>query len=120
MTQHTPEPWAKTFFIPIGCYHIQTNGGKFIGSAKSAYDASRIVACVNACAGIATQNLEAESLHQYSMKLVSRLAALEQQRDELLRAAKNYMENSTPDIGHNGRQSHTTLFDAIAKAQGVV
>lgn len=55
---HTPEPWSAdrvTEIGPIGISAGPTHIGEIIGTGDAAEDAAnaaRIVACVNACAGI--------------------------------------------------------------------
>jgi len=49
MSKHTPEPWI---------YHSDTGVIQYVGSCDmSDADAERIVACVNACAGIPTDDI---------------------------------------------------------------
>ena len=80
MTQHTPEPWAVNHFkggiIGVG-------SGVIVAppmSIPSKYNASRIVACVNQCAGFTSDKLESGDL-----VLVPRdeFHGLIRQRDEL-------------------------------------
>jgi hypothetical protein len=57
MTKHTAEPWTAT---DIGTLHGKDS--QFIaelGGMRAEADLRRIAACVNACAGISTQQLEA-------------------------------------------------------------
>jgi hypothetical protein len=56
---HAPEPWAKRAYTrhlqvhdAIGCVVVVTTGTDFAPS-KNRANVERIVACVNACAGIA-------------------------------------------------------------------
>lgn len=54
--KHTPEPWEHHRRLVVGdCekQHITNGKGCTIGFVYSEADAERIVACVNACAGIA-------------------------------------------------------------------
>lgn len=99
--KHTPEPWGFT----RGTYHhtgyvvITAQGmtsesplaliNDILGDAE--HDARRIVACVNACAGIPTEDLEdrnslsAQALGRFISKPSrDQIRLLEQQRDQLL------------------------------------
>lgn len=83
--EHTKEPWADDGFTSIGATGSdQFNGGYFTaicqGPDKQA-NTRRIVACVNACAGISTENLK-ENLPV--KELARRYNAVIRQRDELL------------------------------------
>ena len=87
MSEHTPEPWqvsgirikiAGRPFLRVGpdgedvalvCYSDVKPGEH----AASHADAARIVACVNACAGIPTERLEGESV----MEALKTLAAIQ-------------------------------------------
>lgn len=85
--KHTPEPWSVSEGLG------RDYGSKSFGvAAKSPYhcvvpnlninqeDARRIVACVNACAGIPTETLEHLPL---TVRSAIEVGALVQQRDEL-------------------------------------
>ena len=83
MSEYTPEPWAYSGYCEMDmCHHIGTIGnnqetGINLGDGKciakltadscgetpeeSSANARRIVACVNACAGIETERLESGS-----------------------------------------------------------
>ncbi|UNY40551.1 hypothetical protein KLER11_gp82 [Pararheinheimera phage vB_PsoM_KLER1-1] len=86
-TKHTPEPWTAD-----GNY-IRSNEGDVIAACEGDItpfvideaNARRIVACVNACDGISTDNLEQnkpikDGLHG----LNERIRVAEMQRDQLL------------------------------------
>lgn len=65
-TTHTPEPWfiAKTEPAEI---RTHPSGGVVIGETiPNAYNASRAVACVNACAGMADPAKEIAILRDYA------------------------------------------------------
>lgn len=97
MGKHTPEPWAV---------HQDASGDVFISSAVTSFhiaevgseddetvfaDASRIVACVNACEGISTEDLEAVprlgllNLSQFSSDLIA-------QRDQAEAQVRHFQE----------------------------
>jgi len=70
MDKHTPEPWHRNVSARYPIYAEQTPGKKdwrhiagVLGNDEQAEaDLRRIVACVNACAGIPTEALEAGEL----------------------------------------------------------
>ncbi|MFQ1995750.1 hypothetical protein ACK36C_20720, partial [Aeromonas veronii] len=87
--KHTPEPWQV---------HQDASGDVFISSAETSFhiaeigseddeavipDARRIVACVNACRGLPTDELEQKGL---VAAVGTQLLEADQQRDELLEA----------------------------------
>lgn len=94
MSQYTKEPWYVAHHS-----HIYADGHLHVGSTSDpialsgnpiktqADNARRIVACVNACAGISTETLELDggSIGFYK----SMAANANQQRDELLSAIKD-------------------------------
>lgn len=78
--KHTQEPWAA---YEVGnSRFIKSKAGDLIASGfLRMEDARRAIACVNACAGISTENLE-ENLPV--KELARRYNAVIKQRDELL------------------------------------
>ena len=92
-TEHTPEPWiSEGSFIGIpngkGTFYMSTLSG--INQERREADARRIVACVNACAGLSTEFLE--QIDSIQAALTGQLVVtevLEKQRDELLAALEN-------------------------------
>lgn len=88
--KHTPEPWAayqdgKIEFGNIN-HFIKSLAGDLISYGHlSKDDARRIVACVNACAGISTENLE-DNKPLIELAMAYNVAL--RQRDELLAAAE--------------------------------
>lgn len=106
MNKHTPEPWAVVpekptiVIMPEPCEI--GNGHKYVacGGGNNEENARRIVACVNACAGMTTEGLEtfnvakemrelAEEWEQYRTKLAEAIEALEYYADD-----KNYFPRS--------------------------
>ena len=76
MSKHTPEPWNNKR-IDIAVHYFESINAEiaFTGkSDESMANSSRIIACVNACAGMADPDAE--------------IAELKRQRDELLAAMK--------------------------------
>ena len=107
---HTPEPWeAVSPFPGECCWHIQRSGNEAGAFGMITYpemggdDAHRIVACVNACAGIPDPEKFVNDARFYSHETVTAIVkerdelminlrcALEQ-RDELLRALKGLVD----------------------------
>ena len=98
--QHTPEPWrtdAKGGF-PQDVHDADDN---LVAACSEANfgdaNARRIVVCVNACAGITTENLEdnvsvKELAHRYNKTI--------RQRDELLEHLENllFWDNGKPEF----------------------
>ena len=97
MSNHTPEPWrvgragSVVSDTPVpgmgGSDAVEYYGGHLIGESIIEANARRIVACVNACRGLGTDELEQHGL-------VSLLAT---QRDELL-AALQRLISSDPHV----------------------
>lgn len=100
MTQHTQEPWAESncpdvfphTIIPVDAYGSTRSDGP-IGTVKSAANRARIVACVNACAGMADPVKEIRELrhdltdlrdHYTEGSLRGMLAAMTAERDKAL------------------------------------
>ena len=91
-TKHTPGPWRideyRNFVTPDGPLYlggVTTPRALGDGIRKGWENARRIVACVNACEGISTENLEEnkpiiELARAYNVSL--------RQRDDLLRYLK--------------------------------
>lgn len=95
MSNHTPEPWSKNAISPTvydseGIAILRCEGRTLI--AENEANASRIVACVNACVGVSDDALdggwEAAGLSAYANRLEVDLAAVIAQRDELLQTVK--------------------------------
>lgn len=75
MTKHTPEPWTANPNLKgdgsfAGTLAIWTNSlqPKYIGEIPLDANARRIVACVNACAGIPTEALEELAGHPNALR----------------------------------------------------
>ena len=109
--KHTPEPWA-TEDVTINQKEIQLwgPGRQYIGTiqgimynhANTEANAERIVACVNACAGIATEDLHLVLPQQLADigKLVSDYRKTQAQRDEAITLLKE-MERVVRNSGIN-------------------
>lgn len=123
--KHTAEPWEISKIGTTGQYReITANFGRFSGMVATVYgpdcdaDARRIVACVNACAGLSTDKLEAEAsnlrewldqLFLDRVDMAERNLELKAQRDELLAALKCHQEQTRPI---------QQTIDVIAKVEG--
>lgn len=103
MSNHTPEPWSKNAISPTvydsdGIAILRCEGRTLI--AENEANASRIVACVNACAGIPQKWLIEHG--PYAMdkwQVCLQLDAITTQRDELLDLLGKFCdayENGTP------------------------
>lgn len=119
MTQpHTPEPWQA---------HQDASGDVFISSAATSLhiaeigsedddtaipDARRIVACVNACRGLPTDELEQKGL---VAAVGTQLLDVERQRDELLTALDGVLQwvayGQPDDLNHLDR-AHAAIRNA--------
>ena len=95
MSNHTPEPWrvgragSVVSDTPVpemgGSDAVEYYGGHLIGESIIEANARRIVACVNACAGMRNDELEGGLLIGVMQVKIDLLESL---RDELLEAAK--------------------------------
>ena len=99
MSNHTPEPWrvgrpgAVVSDTPVpgmgGSDAVEYYGGHLIGESIIEANARRIVACVNACRGIGTDELEQ---HGLVSAVGYELIELTKQRDELLRDMQDVLD----------------------------
>lgn len=138
--EHTPEPWTIHTQSPT---FIRANGGrKHVGNADSMGDqetneanARRIVACVNACAGITTADIEnmpgtlADLVRLYvstsneSDDLLAALhvsrARIQIDRDSLFDCHKNLAtETVTDELGLRGLAEYDDVLRTIDSAIG--
>ena len=96
MTNHSPTPWRIAADMRgIGntpVHGIETADGKPVANCGDWKDAQanarRILACVNACAGIETSGLQQHALGVIGAEHSQELANLKKQRDELLEVLK--------------------------------
>ena len=120
MIKHTPEPWAA---------YLDASGDVFISSAETSFhiaevgseddetvipDARRIVACVNACAGVDTALLEAGELDKPTMLVIQENKDLKHRCDELLAA----LDEISKLPSYRQDECSEMARDAIAKANG--
>ncbi|QDJ96142.1 hypothetical protein KE336_gp29 [Aeromonas phage 4_D05] len=142
MSKHTPEPWSTEYrerhdgmysqeifdlsgetIAQLAWYPIKLKTG--VGTNREA-NARRIVACVNACAGLPTEQLEPSPIGG----ILNGVAGLITQRDELLAALEKCATELTWMIDQHNEQSmedgswlydHQTPFEAmqlVGKAKG--
>ena len=127
--KHTPEPWrtdAKCGF-PQDIHDSKGNlflrcGSDFDNEIYGEANARRITACVNACAGISTENLEdnvpiKELARRYNETL--------KQRDELLAALERFMDSHEECTDFDGFAAQIVSMadyhqaqEAIARVKG--
>lgn len=101
---HTKEPWKYTREemsamggkMTIYYNAVQNSEGenllRFAGTTQGELDARRVVACVNACAGMADPESEVKQLVEYVPALTERMLKAEQQHAELLAKAKKFAQ----------------------------
>ena len=91
-SEHTPEPWYREF--EGGNWRVMAadeNGGYTLADMccdDQEANARRIVACVNACAGLSNEFLSVATRDDYAMRLVLEADEMRRQRDELLAALR--------------------------------
>ena len=117
--KYTPEPWrtdAECGF-PQDIHDSKGNlflrcGSDFDNEIYGEANARRIVACVNACAGVDTEFLEEAPIGIFASKYGSPgyIDQLEKQRDELLKA----LENTHNALKHFWPEGHADAIAAIA------
>ena len=110
-TEHTPEPWKsieEQFHGEVMNFIGDKDGGT-IGEIYTEDDASRIVACVNACAGLPTEVLERYKLGVIGVDYKS----TKQQRDELLAALEQFVTWGRRQHKSQSKGCHAT-FDMMA------
>ena len=122
MSKHTPEPWFyhrqgfSTVYIEarIGggmLQEIAACGPCQDGTEQQDENARRIVACVNACAGVSNGELAMTTMSV----VLARMDEAEQQRDELLAALEFVMSAHGEQLDSAFAQAQ----NAISKAKGV-
>lgn len=126
--KHTPEPWKIGAPPPNGEQTIGTEQGLMVAVAttgagvSSEANARRIVACVNACAGIPLHELEqANYVHAYRKVLKDALT----QRDELLAALEQFvtwgrMQHKAQSKGCHATFDMMSLKDEIDLAEAAI
>jgi hypothetical protein len=139
---HTKEPWiavGKRIKQDLTIIGLSSDAGVTIGSASGgstsgpyfvendeevAANARRIVACVNACAGIATDALELGRMSPDAfVTQESRADISEQQRDDLLAALTEYLaaeDNSVTPENDDDIAAMLRYADAEKDARAVI
>ncbi|MGU5671202.1 hypothetical protein ACV1CZ_10755 [Aeromonas caviae] len=122
MSKHTPEPWViwnggdgimmygarepKRGGVALMCSNELVSGRTAIANAR------RIVACVNACRGLPTDELEQKGL---VAAVGTQLLDVERQRDELLTALDGVLQwvayGQPDDLNHLDR-AHAAIRNA--------
>lgn len=121
MGKHTKEPWslyrndqsvgdARGYAV---C-DVWPRGGDGMVSEEGKSNARRIVACVNACRGLSTDDLERKGL---VAAVGNQLLDIEKQRDELLEALK-HLHHNAKESGAEMGLALDVAESAIAKAKG--
>lgn len=122
MSKHTPEPWmiSSGLLICDKDAKVIANSCAFMGIEsielplkECEANAYRIVACVNACKGISTEDLEQGVLLQ------GLINSLKESRKELLEALKKQCNNAL-ELGYCSKPTckNCESQQAIAKAEG--
>lgn len=116
--EHTPEPWAYGEDND-GWYLERKDSGVQHAYGLSEYDARRIVACVNACAGITNEFLDDGQIRkkfEIAEKMIidadQREKILFDQREELLSALKGVVR-----VADRATVEFDAARSAIAKAE---
>ena len=109
MSEHTKEPWHLS---QDGQHVLSRTGEMSFAHVAEVFhdveDARRIVACVNALAGVSTEHLEQYGLPDFAQKI----SDLAQQRDKLLAA----LEKCRDMVGHPDNVDFINA--AIAEVKG--
>ena len=99
MAKHSSSPWSRDRFHQIvdGNGQIVYVDNFTFGSHRteeSQANTKRIIACVNACEGFTTEELEGANLHSDSMGLLREILAEKRRCDELLAALEGLLEDA--------------------------
>lgn len=99
MSSHVPGPWSRdrSHQIVDGNGQIVYVDNFTFGSHRteeSQANTKRIIACVNACEGFTTEELEGANLHSDSMGLLREILAEKRRCDELLAALEGLLEDA--------------------------
>lgn len=114
MTKHTKEPWLVQHpHAGIRGWEIADSSGlNQVSQDVTEDNARRIVACVNFCAGISTENLEG---NEKLLWLAEQYNAVKLQRDELLAA----LDEISKLPSYRQDECSEMARDATVKAKGV-
>ena len=115
--QHTPEPWSSGFYTAAEFpFNICAPDGRVLATVKGEQDRRRIVACVNACAGIPIGELEL-SRRGSGLRDVAVVHQATTQRDELLAALREIRLLASYERGTEDANIHEIARAAIAKVE---
>lgn len=136
MSKHTPEPWVMSTKASGNWWHISA-GNQAIATVHAASkkrnepyasmfeaNARRIIACVNACAGVDTDLLEAGELDKPTMLVIQENKDLKHRCDELLAALEAHekfwtiRETELGELSPEAKDVRDGGLAAIAKAKG--
>ena len=98
-TKHTKEPWEHIHVCAgeeVIRGELNQESPPVVAIAQSQINARRIVACVNACAGISDEQLEDDKLDVFLQAL--RISSLDAQNKELREAATEVVEAHRPRV----------------------
>lgn len=118
--RHTPEPWhigvrtahsKRDIYGPQGSI-VALADGVFTSLPEAQANARRIVACVNACAGIPLERLEREGATS-----LRDATAIKDQRDELAAALRRAADYITADEGASARAMRAVIAAVLAKLE---
>lgn len=113
MSIHVPEPWHECAEGECGCGQILGPGSAYITTVKDPAVRRRIVACVNACRGLPTVELEQKGL---VAAVGSELLVLDQHLEDLLaELGEIHLIASGSNMTHNMMVIRDRCADAIAK-----
>lgn len=118
-TLHTPEPWTAARRSAVVEIHAQNDMvGIFQGTLLDADEANarRIVACVNACAGMPQDDVDALTQAGGVMGLTVYADDMRQQRDQLLAAIEGVLANCPDAEGLSSAYANARA--AIAAVKG--
>ncbi|WP_279501635.1 hypothetical protein [Aeromonas veronii] len=106
--KHAPEPWHECAEGKCGCGQILGPESVYIATVKDPATRRRIVACVNACRGLPTDELEQKGL---VAAVGTQLLEADRQRDELLEALEALFHEAS-------QQNLRKANDVIVKFKG--
>mgnify|MGYP000223358628 CR=1 FL=1 len=107
--EHTPEPWIVD---QDDSTMIETLGGIHVVSCQDDDDADRIVACINACAGLKSKDIE-----KVVRQPLASYRDLMRQRDQLLAALEELNSVSARGFLYDD-PARVKARKAIASARG--
>lgn len=110
----TKEPWIVEYMGSDESDVVGASGVSIICGMSDA-NARRIVACVNACAGIPTDALDGGSDEYADLSLM--IGTLSDQRDELLAALKEVLDGRPSDMYGANHEAYERAESLIARME---